>query len=77
MCSEDLKILVAAMNELKKQAPRNWAQIISKRMGKSPSMIREYSRGINGTSTEGPFLVLKHMKELVEERKQMIKNLTV
>ena len=72
----DIDKVIQKIEELIPTAPSSWAEIISERMGKSTTMIRNYASGEKGLRTNGPIEVLRHLKAIIKERKEIIEKLT-
>lgn len=58
-------------------APSNWAYRLSKKMGCAEVTVRAYANGSRGRRTEKPTLVLKYLKEIIDDhRKKLSKELS-
>jgi transcriptional regulator with XRE-family HTH domain len=72
--SDTIKEALDKINKLKDEAPRDWAEQIAKRMGKSVSTVRDYANGASkGIRNGGTLEVLKHLNDLISERNKEIK----
>lgn len=66
--------VIKKITELIPDAPRNWATLVSERTGYSYSYVIEIKSGKKGK--DAALKVLKHLREIVDERNKEIKKLT-
>lgn len=66
--------VTARINKLQAEAPRSWVKQISERTGYSPSYIRQIKDGTKGR--DAALVVLKHLRDIVNERNREIEKLT-
>ena len=69
-----LNPVVKKIQNLKAEAPRNWASTIAERTGFSYSYIIAIAAGTKGR--DAALEVLKHLHDIVDERNREIKKLT-
>jgi len=74
---KNIQPVIDRINENKRSTllPRNWVKIISERIGKSETIVREWAKGSKNVPA-GPQLVLKHQNQIIQEQKEQIQKLT-
>ena len=72
----DLHTVLNTINDLKSSSllPRNWVKILASRHKVSETIIRDWASGRKNIP-DGPITVLESMSEILEERKNKIRNL--
>ena len=68
--------IVQKINSLKDQVPNDWAEQISKQIGKSPTLVRYYARGERGENKGYPLIVLQHLIIIHEEHMNQVEKFT-
>ena len=69
------KLILNSINSLIPKLNNNWAEVVGKRMSKSPQTVRAYARGERGTKSGKQIALLAQLQKLLVQTNNEIEEI--